>query len=101
MKTLAAETVPAAVISIGNIRGSVSAASSTPLYPAMVAIDDSASMLCARVMRGMSSIDNAVAPVCASAPIASGRSQRIGEADHRLAGSQQRRAQEERTEPAG
>ena len=28
----------------------------------MVAIDDSASMLCARVMRGISSIENSVAP---------------------------------------
>ena len=38
----------------------------------MVAIDDSASMLCARVMRGISSIENAVTPLCASTRIASG-----------------------------
>ena len=38
----------------------------------MVAIDDSASMLCARVMRGISSIEKAVDAACASARIASG-----------------------------
>ena len=43
--------MPAAVINIGNMRGDAFAARSTPLYPAIVAIDDSASMLCARVMR--------------------------------------------------
>ena len=72
MKARAAVSVPAAVISIGNIRGRWLAASSTPLYPAIVAIDDSASMLWARVMRGISSIENAVTPACASVRIASG-----------------------------
>ena len=38
----------------------------------MVAIDDNASMLCARVMRGISSMENAVAPVRAIASTASG-----------------------------
>ena len=64
--TRAGGMVPAAVIIIGNIRGSVSAAMSTALYPAMVAIEDSASMLCARVILGISSIENAVTPRAAS-----------------------------------
>ena len=72
MKTRAGEMVPAAVISIGNIRGSAFAASRTPLYPAIVAIDESASMLCARVMRGISSIENSVAPVGARSRMACG-----------------------------
>ena len=38
----------------------------------MVAIDDSASMLWARVMRGMSSIENALAPRSATARAAAG-----------------------------
>src|SRR6188474_2758866 len=38
----------------------------------MVAIDESASMLCARVMRGISSIENAVVPASASVRMASG-----------------------------
>ena len=62
MNTRAGVTVPAAVIIIGNIRGSLSAAIKTALYPATVAIDESASMLWARVIRGMSSIENAVTP---------------------------------------
>src|ERR1039457_1172759 len=37
----------------------------------MVAMDDSASMLCARVMRGISSMENAVTPVAASSWIVS------------------------------
>ena len=45
MKTRAAVTVPAAVISMGNILGKVVAASSTARYPDMVAMDDNASML--------------------------------------------------------
>src|SRR3954471_14485976 len=72
MKTRAAVRVPAAVISIGNMRGRWSAAMRTPLYPAIVAIDESASMLCARVIRGISSIENAIAPASASVRIASG-----------------------------
>src|SRR5688500_4602323 len=54
------------------MRGTRSAAISTALYPATVACEDSASMLCARVMRGISSIENAVAPVRASSCIARG-----------------------------
>ncbi len=57
--------VPAAVVIIGNRRGSALAAISTALYPAIDAMDESASMLCARVMRGMNSIENSVAPACA------------------------------------
>jgi hypothetical protein len=57
--------VPAAVVIIGNMRGSALAASSAALYPAIDAIDDSASMLWARVMRGMNSTENRVAPACA------------------------------------
>ena len=44
------------------MRGSVPAARRTALYPAMVAMDDSTSMLCARVIRGISSSANAVTP---------------------------------------
>jgi len=62
----AAVNVPAAVIIIGNIRGSASAASSTALYPAIVAMDDSASMLCARVMRGTISMEKRMAPFAAT-----------------------------------
>ncbi len=69
MKTFAAVTVPAAVISMGNIFGSVVAASSTARYPAMVAIDESASMLCARVMRGISSMAKYDTPVRARSGI--------------------------------
>ncbi len=58
--TFAGGIVPAAVISIGKNFGSASAASSTALYPETVACDESASMLCAREMRGMSSIENEV-----------------------------------------
>ncbi len=57
--------VPAAVVIMGKIRGEVSAASSTALYPQQVAMDESASMLCARVVRGMSSTEKAVTPACA------------------------------------
>jgi hypothetical protein len=46
--TRAGVIVPAAVVSIGKILGSVSAAIITALYPQMVAIEESASMLCAR-----------------------------------------------------
>jgi hypothetical protein len=58
--------VPAAVVSIGKSRGSVSAAMTTALYPQIVPMDDSASMLCARVVRGMSSMEKDVTPVAAS-----------------------------------
>jgi hypothetical protein len=37
----------------------------------MVAMDESASMLCARVMRGISSMENAVTPVAASSRMVS------------------------------
>ena len=56
----------------------------------MVAIDDSASMLCARVMRGISSIDSIVTPAAAGARSAGRRTERIGEADHRLSGAERR-----------
>ena len=70
--TLAPRMVPAAVVIIGNRRGRVFAASSTALYPAMDAMEDSASMLCARVMRGMNSIENSVAPARANCAARSG-----------------------------
>jgi hypothetical protein len=63
--TRAGVMVPAAVMSIGNMRGSSDADSSTALYPATVAIADSTSMLCARVMRGISSTAKALTPVAA------------------------------------
>ena len=45
-------------------------------------------MLCARVMRGISSIENSVAPVAASVADRLRSAERIGEADDRLSGSQ-------------
>ena len=63
--------MPAAVVIIGNKRGSASAASSTALYPQMVPIDESASMLCARVVRGINSTENDVTPVAATSSIVS------------------------------
>ena len=63
--TRAGVIVPAAVVSIGKIRGKVSAAISTALYPQIVPIDESASMLCARVVRGINSTANEVTPVAA------------------------------------
>ena len=60
--TFAGATVPAAVMRSGNIFGSRAAARRTALYPAIVAIEERASMACARVERGTSSIANAVTP---------------------------------------
>ncbi len=48
--------VPAAVVSMGKKRGSTSAAISTALYPQTVAMEESASILCARVVRGIISM---------------------------------------------
>ena len=53
--------MPAAVVIIGKSFGSVAAATSTALYPAIEAMEDSASMDCARVMRGTNSIEKSVA----------------------------------------
>ena len=61
--------MPAAVVSIGMKRGSRSAAISAALYPPTVACDDSASIDCARVIRGMDSIANATTPWAASRSI--------------------------------
>ena len=60
--TFAANTVPAAVVSIGKYLAQASAASSAPLYPPMLAIDESVSMPCARVVRGTQSVANADTP---------------------------------------
>ena len=57
--------VPAAVIIIGKSFGNARAARRTASYPAMLAMEESTSMLCARVMRGTSSSANSVAPVAA------------------------------------
>ena len=54
--------MPAAVISIGKNLGRRSAASSTALYPETVACEDSASIGCARVIRGIDSSANPVTP---------------------------------------
>jgi len=62
ISTRAGVIVPAAVVNIGHILGSVLAASNTALYPQIVAMEESASMLCARVMRGISSTENDVTP---------------------------------------
>ena len=50
----------------------------------IVAIDESTSIACARVMRGMSSSAKAVAPRRASAPMPSGARQGVEEADEDL-----------------
>ena len=71
-KTFAGRTVPAAVVSIGKYRGSRLAAMRTALYPAMLAIEERVSIDCARVIRGIRSIANAVTPRSASFAIASG-----------------------------
>ncbi len=70
--TRAGLRVPAAVTSIGKRLGRVTAARRTPLYPPIVAIDDRTSMLCARVIRGMSSMAKAMTRRSASARTASG-----------------------------
>ena len=54
--------VPAAVMSMGKRRGTRSAARRTALYPATVAWDESASIDCARVIRGIDSIAKATTP---------------------------------------
>ncbi len=59
-KTLAGARVPAAVVSIGRMRPIASAPISTALYPAIVACEESASIDCAFVVRGTSSIAKAV-----------------------------------------
>ena len=70
--TLAGGTVPAAVISIGKNFGSASAARITARYPPTVAWEDNESIRCARVTRGIASIENAVTPELASAWTRSG-----------------------------
>ena len=55
-----------------------------------MACDDSASIDCARVMRGTSSIAIAAAPVPASARHAGRVAERVQERDHDLAGAQAR-----------
>ena len=57
--------MPAAVIINGNIWGRLLAASSTASYPAIVAIDDSTSIVWARVTRGTRSKENAETPFAA------------------------------------
>src|SRR5712691_1465157 len=59
-KTWAGVTVPAAVMSRGKNFGKELAASRTALYPATVLIALRASMGWARVIRGMSSMENEV-----------------------------------------
>jgi len=63
MSTRPGVIVPAAVVSIGKMRGKVSAAMMTALYPQMVPIEESASILCARVDRGINSTAKEVTPV--------------------------------------
>ena len=79
-KTLAGNTVPAAELSIGRYLGSSAAASSTPLYPLMLLMEDSVSMACARVVRGIASVEKAMAPVFASAFISRGCRKGISDA---------------------
>ena len=64
-KTRAGVMVPAAVVIMGKMRMDVSAARSTALYPQIVPMEESASMLCARVVRGTSSTENALTPAAA------------------------------------
>ena len=67
-----AGSCPAAVISSGKKDGSRSAATSAARYPDTSACDVSASIDCAREMRGSSSSANAVVPAAASAADAVG-----------------------------
>ena len=60
--TRAGGTVPAAVIIIGMALPKVSAPTSTALYPDRLAWLDRMSMDCARVIRGISSSENASTP---------------------------------------
>ncbi|MNR63421.1 hypothetical protein D3C85_1857250 [compost metagenome] len=64
-KTFAGGTVPAAVIISGKPRVNSFAASITARYPARFAWLDKTSIVCARVMRGTSSIDMATSPCAA------------------------------------
>ncbi len=59
--------MPDEVIDSGKNRGSRSAATSAARYPATNACEDSASIDCAREMRGTSSIASAVSPASRSA----------------------------------
>ena len=61
--------MPAAVVSIGKNRVDSEAATSTALYPATLACDDSASITCAREIRGIASNANACTPAFFSASI--------------------------------
>jgi hypothetical protein len=65
--TLAGRMVPAAVVSMGKKRGESLAAWMAARYPATVAWLERASMLWARVMRGMSSMARTVAFFAAKA----------------------------------
>ena len=57
--------VPAAVISMGKPRSKAPAASITARYPARFAWEERMSMLCARVVRGSSSIAAVSIPAAA------------------------------------
>src|SRR6202043_1973492 len=72
IRTRAGGMVPAAVVIIGKRRGRVLAARITALYPAIDAIEESASMLCAREMRGIISMEKRVAPAAANFAARSG-----------------------------
>ena len=72
IKTREGVIVPAAVMNMGKSLGEASAAASTALYPAMVAMELSASILWARVVRGMSSMEKTVSLRSASSFMISG-----------------------------
>ncbi len=59
MNAFAGASVPAAVVIMGSMRGSAFAPSITALNPASVACELSASIPCARVLRGTRSIARA------------------------------------------
>src|SRR5260370_15842737 len=63
-KTRPGVIVPAAVVSIGKIRGRVSAAIRTALYPQIVPMEESASMLCARSEEHTSELQSHLNLVC-------------------------------------
>ncbi len=83
-KTRAGATVPAAVVSIGKSFGRRAAAIRIALYPAIVDCEDNTSMLCARAMRGTSSIAKTVQPRRASSARSSGGRERLAHADDDL-----------------
>ena len=82
--------VPAAVVIMGKMRGRVSATTMTALYPAMEAMAERASMLWARVVRGMSSTAKRGDAGLGDLLHGFGGGERAQESDEKLAAAHQR-----------